>query len=149
VDTKAFDVIVIGGGAAGFFAAINLKTKAPKLKVAILERGSQVLTKVKISGGGRCNVTHGEFIPSELSKNYPRGEKELLGPFHTFMTGDTLAWFEDRGVRIKMEEDGRMFPTSNTSQTIIDCFLNEISTLGIPLLQSTLKRRLQNLKLLF
>ena len=135
MDTKAFDVIVIGGGAAGFFAAINLKTKAPKLKVAILERGSQVLTKVKISGGGRCNVTHGEFIPSELSKNYPRGEKELLGPFHTFMTGDTLAWFEQRGVSIKMEEDGRMFPTSNTSQTIIDCFLNEISTLGIPLLK--------------
>ena len=135
METKAFDVIVIGGGAAGFFAAINLKTKAPKLKVAILERGSQVLTKVKISGGGRCNVTHGEFIPSELSKNYPRGEKELLGPFHTFMTGDTLAWFEQRGVRIKMEEDGRMFPASNTSQTIIDCFLKEISTLGIPLLK--------------
>jgi len=135
VDTNAFDVIVIGGGAAGFFAAINLKTKAPNLKVAILERGSQVLTKVKISGGGRCNVTHGEFIPSELSKNYPRGEKELLGPFHTFMTGDTLAWFEERGVNIKMEEDGRMFPVSNTSQTIIDCFLNQIATLGVSLLK--------------
>ena len=135
MDTNAFDVIVIGGGAAGFFAAINLKTKAPNLKVAILERGSQVLTKVKISGGGRCNVTHGEFIPSELSKNYPRGEKELLGPFHTFMTGDTLAWFEERGVNIKMEEDGRMFPVSNTSQTIIDCFLNQIATLGVSLLK--------------
>lgn len=135
MDTNAFDVIVIGGGAAGFFAAINLKTKAPNLKVAILERGSQVLTKVKISGGGRCNVTHGEFIPGELSKNYPRGEKELLGPFHTFMTGDTLAWFEERGVNIKMEEDGRMFPVSNTSQTIIDCFLNQIATLGVSLLK--------------
>ncbi len=110
MDTKAFDVIVIGGGAAGFFAAINLKTKAPKLKVAILERGSQVLTKVKISGGGRCNVTHGEFIPNELSKNYPRGEKELLGPFHQFMTGDTFEWFDDRGVPLKIEGDNRAFP---------------------------------------
>lgn len=135
MDTNTYDVIIIGGGAAGCFAAINLKTKAPKLKIAILERGSQVLTKVKISGGGRCNVTHAEFVPRELSRNYPRGEKELLGPFHTFMTGDTLAWFEERGVPIKMEEDGRMFPVSNTSQTIIDCFLDEIATLGISLLK--------------
>lgn len=135
MNIKAYDVIIIGGGAAGFFAAINLKTISPKLKVAILERGNEVLTKVKISGGGRCNVTHAEFVPSDLSKNYPRGEKELLGPFHTFMTGDTLAWFEQRGVSIKMEEDGRMFPTTNTSQTIIDCFLKEISTLGILLLK--------------
>ncbi len=135
MNIKAYDVIIIGGGAAGFFAAINLKTISPKLKVAILERGNEVLTKVKISGGGRCNVTHAEFVPSDLSKNYPRGEKELLGPFHTFMTGDTLAWFEQRGVSIKMEEDGRMFPTTNTSQTIIDCFLKEISTLGISLLK--------------
>lgn len=146
MDTNAFDVIVIGGGAAGFFAAINLKTKAPNLKVAILERGSQVLTKVKISGGGRCNVTHGEFIPSELSKNYPRGEKELLGPFHTFMTGDTLAWFEERGVNIKMEEDGRMFPVSNTSQTIIDCFLNQIATLGVSLLKEHPVREIHKLE---
>ncbi|CAI8229798.1 MAG: Electron transfer flavoprotein-ubiquinone oxidoreductase [Flavobacteriaceae bacterium] len=135
MDTNTFDVIVIGGGAAGFFAAINLKTKAPNLKIAILERGSQVLAKVKISGGGRCNVTHAEFMPRALSKNYPRGEKELLGPFHTFMTSDTLAWFEERGVHIKMEEDGRMFPVSNTSQTIIDCFLNEIYGLGVALLK--------------
>jgi predicted Rossmann fold flavoprotein len=135
VDTKPYDVIIIGGGAAGFFAAINLKTMSPQLKVAILERGTDVLTKVKISGGGRCNVTHAEFVPRDLSKNYPRGEKELLGPFHTFMTGDTLAWFEERGVSIKMEEDGRMFPITDTSQTIIDCFLKEISTLGISVLK--------------
>ncbi|MDO7170855.1 NAD(P)/FAD-dependent oxidoreductase [Mariniflexile sp. AS56] len=119
------DVIVIGGGAAGFFAAINIAEQNPKLKVAILERGKEGLQKVKVSGGGRCNVTHAEFIPQELIKNYPRGEKELLGPFHQFMTGDTIEWFENRGVELKIEEDGRMFPLSNSSQTIIDCFLNE------------------------
>lgn len=119
------DVIIIGGGAAGFFAAINIVEKNPELKVAILERGKEGLQKVKISGGGRCNVTHAEFIPQELVKNYPRGEKELLGPFHQFMTGDTIEWFEKRGVELKIENDGRMFPVSNSSQTIIDCFLNE------------------------
>jgi predicted Rossmann fold flavoprotein len=119
------DIIVIGGGAAGFFAAINIAEQAPGLKVALLERGRTGLSKVKVSGGGRCNVTHAEFIPSELVQNYPRGEKELLGPFHQFMTGDTIAWFEDRGVELKIEDDGRMFPASNSSQTIIDCFLNE------------------------
>lgn len=119
------DVIIVGGGAAGFFAAINIAEQNPHLKVAILERGKEGLQKVKVSGGGRCNVTHAEFIPQELIKNYPRGEKELLGPFHQFMTGDTIEWFEKRRVALKIEEDGRMFPVSNTSQTIIDCFLNE------------------------
>ncbi len=119
------DVIIIGGGAAGFFAAINIAAQRPDLEVAILERGKEGLTKVKISGGGRCNVTHAEFIPSELIRNYPRGSKELLGPFHQFMKGDTIAWFEARGVALKIEDDGRMFPVSNSSQTIIDCFLNE------------------------
>ena len=119
------DVVVIGGGAAGFFAAINIAEQNPNLKVAILERGKDVLTKVKVSGGRRCNVTHAEFIPQELILNYPRGEKELLGPFHKFMTGDTIEWFENRGVELKIEADGRMFPVSNSSQTIIDCFLNE------------------------
>lgn len=119
------DVLVVGGGAAGFFAAINIAEQNPNLKVAILERGKEVLTKVKVSGGGRCNVTHAEFIPSELVLNYPRGEKELLGPFHQFMTGDTMAWFEKRGVELKIEEDGRIFPISDSSQTIIDCFVNE------------------------
>jgi len=87
-----YDVIIIGGGAAGFFTAINVAENNPKLKIAILERGKDVLSKVRVSGGGRCNVTHAEFIPNELSKNYPRGEKELKGPFNTFMTGDTMAW---------------------------------------------------------
>lgn len=122
---KRKDIIIIGGGAAGFFAAINIAEQHPELSVAILERGKEGLQKVKISGGGRCNVTHAEFIPSELVMNYPRGEKELLGPFHSFMTGDTIAWFEDRGIELKIEEDGRMFPVSNSSKTIIDCFLNE------------------------
>lgn len=118
-----YDVIVVGGGAAGFFTAINCAEANPHLKIAILERGNSVLNKVKVSGGGRCNVTHAEFTPSELVKYYPRGEKELLGPFHTFMTGDTMQWFEDRGVPLKIEDDGRVFPESNSSQTIIDCFL--------------------------
>ena len=118
-------IVIIGGGAAGFFAAISIAEQNPNFKVTILERGNEGLQKVKVSGGGRCNVTHAEFIPQELIKNYPRGERELLGPFHQFMTGDTIEWFEKRGVELKIEEDGRMFPVSNSSQTIIDCFLNE------------------------
>ena len=128
------DIIIIGGGAAGFFAAINIAEQNPNLSIAILERGKTGLQKVKISGGGRCNVTHAEFIPSELIENYPRGKKELLGPFHRFMTGDTIAWFEERGIALKIEEDGRMFPVSNSSQTIIDCFLNEAKKYNVELL---------------
>ena len=134
--TSKADVIIIGGGAAGFFTAINIAERDPKLKIILLERGTNVLTKVKVSGGGRCNVTHAEFIPKELTQNYPRGEKELLGPFHTFMTGDTIEWFEKRGVPLKIEEDGRMFPESNSSQTIIDCFLNETERLGVAILKN-------------
>jgi predicted Rossmann fold flavoprotein len=129
-----FDVLIVGGGAAGFFAAINTAILNPNLKIAILERGSNVLSKVKISGGGRCNLTHAEFSPQELVLNYPRGEKELQGPFHTFMTGDTMSWFEERGVRLKIEEDGRVFPESNSSQTIIDCFLEEVKKYKIKVL---------------
>ncbi len=133
---KQADVIIIGGGAAGFFTAINAAEKNPDFKIIILERGKEVLTKVKVSGGGRCNVTHAEFIPKELTQNYPRGEKELLGPFHTFMTGDTIEWFEKRGVELKIEEDGRMFPVSDSSQTIIDCFLSQAKRLGVEILLS-------------
>jgi len=122
---NSYDVIVIGGGASGFFTAVNIAEKSPALKILILERGKEVLQKVKVSGGGRCNVTHAEFIPKELSKNYPRGERELKGPFHSFMTGDVMEWFENRGVSLKIEEDGRVFPVSNSSQTILNCFLNE------------------------
>ncbi len=126
-----FDLIIVGGGAAGFFTAINIVEKNPKLKVAILERGKNVLEKVRISGGGRCNVTHACFEPNELVKFYPRGEKELRGPFHQFCSGDTIEWFEKHGVALKIEDDGRMFPESNSSQTIIDCFLNATQKLGI------------------
>ncbi|RTY76567.1 NAD(P)/FAD-dependent oxidoreductase [Flavobacterium sp. GSP27] len=129
-----FDIIIVGGGAAGFFTAINIVEKNPKLKVAILERGAEVLQKVRISGGGRCNVTHACFEPNELVKFYPRGEKELRGPFHQFCSGDTIEWFEKHGVELKIEGDGRMFPVSNSSQTIIDCFLTATQKLGIAVL---------------
>ncbi|XLS28732.1 NAD(P)/FAD-dependent oxidoreductase [Flavobacteriaceae bacterium M23B6Z8] len=129
--TIDFDVVIIGGGAAGFFTAINLANERPDYRIVILERGKEVLTKVRISGGGRCNVTHAEFVPNELIKNYPRGEKELRGPFHTFCTGDTIDFFEKRGVALKIEEDGRMFPVTDSSQTIVDCFTKEADKLGI------------------
>ena len=129
-----FDIIIVGGGAAGFFTVINIVEKNPKLKVAILERGSEVLSKVRISGGGRCNVTHACFEPNELVKFYPRGEKELRGPFHQFCSGDTMEWFSNHGVELKIEDDGRMFPVSNSSQTIIDCFIQATQKLGITIL---------------
>ena len=132
---KEQDILIIGGGAAGFFTAINAAEMDPGARITILERGNEVLNKVKISGGGRCNVTHAEFDPIQLAKNYPRGEKELRGPFHSFMTGDTIAWFESRGVELKVEEDGRMFPVSNSAQTIIACFQEEVLRLGIRLLR--------------
>ena len=130
-----FDVLIIGGGAAGFYAAIHIAEADRALKVGILERGKEVLGKVKVSGGGRCNVTHAEFDPGELVKNYPRGEKELLGPFHTYCSGDTVSFFQERGIELKIEEDGRMFPTTDSSQTIIDCFLNEADRLGVRILR--------------
>ncbi len=126
-----YDILIIGGGAAGFFSAINIVEKNASLKVGLLERGKTVLEKVRISGGGRCNVTHACFVPHELVKFYPRGEKELQGPFHQFCTGDTVEWFEKHGIALKIEEDGRMFPQSNTSQTIIDCFINLAQKLGV------------------
>lgn len=128
-------VIVIGGGAAGFFTAINAKEMNPDLEVIILEKGNEVLQKVKVSGGGRCNVTHACFIPKDLCEFYPRGKKELLGPFHQFMTGDTFEWFENNGVPLKIEEDNRVFPESNSSQSIIDCFLSKTKELGIQILK--------------
>ena len=125
------NVIIIGGGAAGYFTAINAKENNPELNIIILEKGKDVLQKVKISGGGRCNVTHACFEPKELVKFYPRGEKELLGPFHQFMTGDTFEWFDNKGVPLKIEDDNRVFPEANTSQAIIDCFQKLVEKLKI------------------
>lgn len=125
------DVIIIGAGAGGFFTAINIAEKHPNKRILILEKSKEGLNKVRISGGGRCNVTHAEFNPSELVKNYPRGERELLSVFHRFMTQDVIEWFEQRGVPLKTESDGRIFPQSDTSSSIINCFLNQSKKLKI------------------
>jgi len=127
-------VIVVGGGAAGIFAAITCAEAAPGTQVWVLERSPQFLTKVRISGGGRCNVTHACFDPREFTTRYPRGQKELISPFHTFSAADTVAWFAARGVRLKTEGDGRMFPTTDSSQTIIDCLLRAAETAKVKLL---------------
>ncbi|MBI1226818.1 MAG: aminoacetone oxidase family FAD-binding enzyme [Bacteroidetes bacterium] len=133
-DKIVCDFLIIGGGAAGFFAAIRAAEDNPNAKVIILEKGRDVLQKVKVSGGGRCNVTHACFDPRELVKNYPRGSKALLGPFSRFQPGDTIGWFENRGVKLKIEEDGRMFPTTDNSQTIINCLLNSARNAGVQVL---------------
>jgi len=122
---------VIGGGAAGFFAALRHKEIYPDHQVIIFEKTSKLLGKVRISGGGRCNVTHACFEVKKLVTYYPRGSKELIGPFHRFQPADTVKWFEDRGVELKTEEDGRIFPVTDQSQTIIDCLLNEAIKLGV------------------
>lgn len=130
-------VLIIGGGAAGFFAAIACAEENPAAEVLILEKGKDVLGKVKISGGGRCNVTNGCFEPRELVKNYPRGGKALLGPFHKFCTGDTMHWFESRGVPLKIEEDNRVFPISDNSQSIIDCLTGAAEKAGVTVRKNT------------
>src|SRR5213594_4121244 len=105
--------IVVGGGAAGFFAAITCAESAPATEVIVLEKGPQFLSKVRISGGGRCNVTHHCFDGREMSNRFPRGAKELIGPFQRFQGQDTVEWFESRGVKLKTERDGRMFPITD------------------------------------
>ena len=117
-------IVIAGGGAAGFFAALACAETAHDAEIFILEKSSQFLSKVKISGGGRCNVTHAEFDPREFSKRYPRGERALISAFAKFQARDTVDWFESRAVKLKVESDGRMFPTTDSSQTIIDCLLN-------------------------
>jgi predicted Rossmann fold flavoprotein len=121
---KVYDLLVVGAGAAGFFGAIRAAEECPSLRVALLESGSEVLSKVKISGGGRCNVTHHLFDPKRFAERYPRGEKELLGVFHRFQARDTVRWFEERGLRLKTEKDGRMFPESNDSSSVVHLFLD-------------------------
>lgn len=126
-----FDLVVIGGGAAGFFGAIEAASVNPGFRVLILEKTTKLLSKVKVSGGGRCNVTHNCFEATRLSQHYPRGEKSLKQLFKTFQASDVVAWFAARGVEMHAEEDGRMFPITNSSQTIIDCFLKEAHRLNI------------------
>ena len=118
-------LVVIGGGAAGFFCAVNAARMHPQLQVILLEKSSKLLSKVKISGGGRCNVTHACYSIADMIKKYPRGNSFLKKAFHHFFTTDTIEWFAQRGVPLKTEADGRMFPQTNTSQTIIDCLLQE------------------------
>jgi hypothetical protein len=127
-------VVVAGGGAAGMLAAIVCAEASPGIRLAVLERSAQFLSKVRISGGGRCNVTHACFDARELSGYYPRGGAALLGPFRVFQPRDTIAWFEGRGVPLKTEPDGRMFPVSDSSQTIIDCLLRSARAAGVELL---------------
>lgn len=126
-----YDLAVVGGGAAGFFGAIRAAEQNPKWKILVVEKTTKLLTKVKVSGGGRCNVTHHCTSPSSLSQHYPRGQRALKTIFHEFQATDTIAWFRQRGVNLKTETDGRMFPESDQSQTIIDCFLSEASRLNI------------------
>src|SRR5438045_2052376 len=126
-------IAIVGGGAAGFFAAIACARANPQNQISIYERGSEFLTKVRISGGGRCNVTHASFDPRAMSERYPRGERALISPLHRFSPVDTVAWFEERGVRLKTEPDGRMFPVTDSSQTIIDCLMTEAKAAGIGL----------------
>jgi hypothetical protein len=126
-----YDLIILGGGAAGIFAAINAKLIHPTANILLLEKNAVLLTKVRISGGGRCNVTHACFEPKQLIKNYPRGGKELLGPFHVFGPDDTVKWFESKGVLLKTEADGRIFPQTDQSETIIQALLKEATRLAI------------------
>lgn len=137
------DIAVIGGGAAGFFAAIQAAEAVPGLRMKLWERGSATLQKVRISGGGRCNVTHACFDPEILTGFYPRGGRELLGPFHMFGPLETMAWFRDRGVRLKTEADGRMFPVTDRSETIASCLEKAARQAGVEVL---LHQRLEDLR---
>jgi predicted Rossmann fold flavoprotein len=129
-------LMVIGGGAAGFFCAVNAARMNPELKVILLEKSGKLLSKVKVSGGGRCNVTHACFDIKDMSMNYPRGEHFVRKAFHQFFTTDTIEWFESRGVTLKTEEDGRMFPVTDSSQSIIDCLLREANKYGVEILMN-------------
>ena len=134
-------IVIVGGGAAGFFAAITCAELDRGLRVILLEKTPQFLSKVRISGGGRCNVTHACFEPRELSAHYPRGAQALLGPFHIFQPRHTIAWFDSRGVKLKTEADGRIFPVTDSSRTIIDCLLNAAKNAGVELVANRAPER--------
>jgi len=137
MDNALIDIVVIGGGAAGYFGAINIAESNQNLDVVLIEGSHTPLAKVKVSGGGRCNVTHHLFDPAQLVKRYPRGKKELRGPFTRFGPTETVAWFADHGVKLKGESDGRMFPTTDKSTTIIQCLIEASKKSGVKLLLGT------------
>lgn len=139
---QVLDLIVVGGGAAGYFGAIACAEALSGSNILILEATSRVLTKVKVSGGGRCNVTHQQFEVKNLVLNYPRGSKELVGPFHKFQPQDTVNWFLNHGVKLKAEDDGRMFPVSNNSQTIVDCLEQTAIKLNIKVNKNSLVQKI-------
>lgn len=143
IHTASKSLVVIGGGAAGFFCAVNAARLYPQLKVIILEKSGKVLSKVKVSGGGRCNVTHACFDIREMSERYPRGKNFVKKTFHQFFTTDTINWFEERDVILKTEDDGRMFPVTDSSQTIIDCLLNEASFYNVDLRINTEVKKIE------
>ncbi len=133
-------LVIVGGGAAGFFCAVNAARLSSNLKVVIVEKTNKLLSKVKVSGGGRCNVTHACFDIIEVSRRYPRGQNFVKKTFHQFFTRDVIQWFENRGVALKAEGDGRMFPVTGSSQTIIDCLLREAEKHNVEImLQSEVK----------
>ena len=129
-------LIVTGGGAAGFFCAINAARMNPALKITLVEKTNKLLSKVKVSGGGRCNVTHACFDMTEMSNKYPRGGNFIKKTFHQFFTTDTIEWFQERGINLKEEKDGRMFPVTDSSQTIIDCLLKEVNKRGVEIMMN-------------
>src|SRR5690606_303096 len=134
---KNSHILIIGAGAAGIFAAANLVANHPQMQVTVLEKSPKLLSKVKVSGGGRCNVTNSCKEPRQLIKNYPRSNKKLAQAFAQFGTVDTVRWFEERGVKLKNEADGRIFPMSDDSQTIIDCLLSACERNGVKILSRT------------
>ena len=137
-------LLVIGGGAAGFFCAVNAARLDPSLRVTIIEKSNKLLFKVKVSGGGRCNTTHACFEIPELVRKYPRGQNFIKKTFHWFNTNDTITWFAERGVELKTEADGRMFPITNTSQTIIDCLLKEADKYGVEIIMQSEVRSMES-----
>lgn len=136
-------LVVIGGGAAGFFCAVNAARMNPGLQVTVLEKTGKLLSKVKVSGGGRCNVTHALFDIAEMSKRYPRGQNFVRKAFYEFFTTGTIEWFAQRGVPLKAESDGRMFPVTDSSQTVIDCLLNEANRYGVAIRMNAEVRALE------
>ncbi|MEX2581619.1 MAG: NAD(P)/FAD-dependent oxidoreductase [Verrucomicrobiales bacterium] len=132
--SSPYDFVAVGGGAAGFFAAIAFGEAAPGRRIAILEKGGSVLGKVKISGGGRCNVTHACFEPIPFTAHYPRGERNLIGPLHRWGASETVEWFANRGVELKTESDGRMFPSTDRSETVVDCLVEAARECGVDIL---------------